>query len=338
MTQPTAGATAREPSHAVLQQAAEWYARLRDGRAGARVRTDWQRWLHAAEEHQRAWQYVEDISRGFEPLRDVPDPRQTADALRAADERLRSRRRTFAGLAGLAALAGSGLLGALVWRENLLPGRLMAWAADHRTGIGEQREIALADGTRIWLNTASAIDVDFDASERRIRLVTGESFIATARDASRPFLVDTVQGRLRALGTRFNVRLEDGETRLAVFEGAVEIRTSASGATRIVPAGQQARFTEDRISFFAAADIAREAWTRGTLAADDIPLREVVRELRRYRRGHLGIADEVADLRVYGNFPIQDTDRVLAMLATALPIRIEQPMPWWTSVEARRPP
>ncbi len=241
MTQPTAGAATHEPSHAVLQQAAEWYARLRDGKAGARVRTDWQRWLHAAEEHQRAWQYVESISRGFEPLREVPTPRRTADALRAADERLRSRRRMIQGLAGLATLAGSSLLGALAWRDKLLPGRLVAWAADHRTGIGEQREIALADGSRVWLNTASAIDVHFDASERRLRLVTGEIFIDTARDAGRPFLVDTAQGRLRALGTRFNVRMEDGETRLAVYDGAVEIRTEESGATRIIrPASRPA--------------------------------------------------------------------------------------------------
>ena len=81
--------------------------------------------------------------------------------------------------------------------------------------------------------------------------------------------------------------------------------------------------------------MAREAWTQGTLVADNITLRDVVRELRRYRKGHLGIADEVADLTVYGNFPIQDTDRVLAMLASALPIRIEQPYVWWTSIEKR---
>ena len=85
-----------------------------------------------------------------------------------------------------------------------------------------------------------------------------------------------------------------------------------------------------------AAEIAREAWTQGTLAADNIVLREVIHELRRYRKGHLSVADEIAELKVYGNFPIQDTDRVLRMLASALPIRIEQPLPWWTSIEAQK--
>lgn len=330
---PNAGQPPPQPSHAVLEQAAQWYARLRDGSAGARDRAVWQTWLHAAEEHQAAWRYVEDISRGFEPLRNLPDSRPVAEALRTANERLHTRRRL---LAGVALLAGGALFGTLGWRQALLPAGLLAWAADYRTGTGEQRELALADGTRLWLNTDSAIDVQFDAFERRIRLVTGEIFIDTATDASRPFLVDTAQGRLRPLGTRFNVRMEGGATRLAVFEGAVEIRTSAAGATRIVPTDRQTRFTGEHIAPVERADIAREAWTRGTLAIDDMPLGEVIRELRRYRKGHLGVADEIADLTVYGNFPIQDTDRVLSMLATALPIRIEQPLPWWTRVEARR--
>ena len=116
----------------------------------------------------------------------------------------------------------------------------------------------------------------------------------------------------------------------------MEIRTAANGETAVLSAGQQAGFRSDRIETASAADIAREAWTQGTLVADDITLGELIRELRRYRRGHLGVADEIADLTVYGNFPLHDTDRVLRMLASALPIRIEQPMPWWTSVEGRR--
>lgn len=323
MTPHIPAAAVREPSHAVLEQAAEWYARLRDGKASVQDRADWRQWLHTAEEHQTAWRYVEEISRSFEPLRNIPNPRQATDSLCAANDRLRSRRRV---LLGMATLAGSGLLGGLIGDEHLLPGGLMAWVADYRTAIGEQREITLADGSRLWLNTASAINVHFNAYERRIQLVTGELFIDTAKDARRPFQADTAQGQLRALDTRFNVRQEEGETWLSVYQGAVEIRTSATGATRIIPSGQQTHFSEDLIAADDAADQAREAWTQGTLIADNIALRDVICELRRYRRGHLGIADDIADLKVYGHFPIQDTDRVLRMLTTALPIRIAQPL------------
>jgi transmembrane sensor len=239
-------------------------------------------------------------------------------------------------LAGVAAVAGGASLAWLSWREALLPASVMAWGADHRTGIGERREIALADGSRVWLNTASAVNVSIHATERIVVLVEGEVFIATAADASRPFFVQTEHGRMQALGTRFNVRLDGDRTLLAVYEGAVEIRAAAGGATRVLAAGQQASFNATRISAPGTADPAREAWTQGALIADSISLRQVVDELRRYRRGHLGVADEVADLTVYGSFPVQEPERVLRMLASALPIRIEQPLPWWTSIEARR--
>ncbi|MDD0844755.1 FecR domain-containing protein [Pseudomonas sp. Gutcm_11s] len=318
------------PSHAVLEQAAHWYATLRDGQASAQQHAHWQAWLGADLMHEQAWRYVEGIGRDFEPLRGRPDARLAADALDVAAGRMHSRRRL---LTGMAVITTGSLCGWLGWREALLPSNLMAWGADQRTATGEQREMTLADGSQAWLNTASAIDLAFSSRARVVRLVRGEVFISTAKGA-RPFYVETEHGRLQALGTRFNVRRDGERTWLAVYEGAVEIRT-ASGATRVVGAGQQAHFDAGHIGDSQAADAAREAWTQGTLLADNISLREVVQELSRYRHGHLGVADEVADLRVYGNFPVQDSERVLRMLASALPIRIEQPMPWWASIEAR---
>lgn len=322
---------ATEPSHQVLEQAALWYARLRDGRAGAAERAAWQAWLGAAPEHGTAWRYVEEISQGFDPVRSLPDARGTADQLGAVAGRLQARRRA---LASLGAVVGAGLLGWAGWRQAWWPDPVMAWGADQGTGVGEQRDLVLADGTRLWLNTATAVNLHFSAAERRIALVAGEVFIETAHDAQRPFLVDTPQGRMRALGTRLNVRMDGATVRLAVFEGAVEIRTAAGDARRIVAAGRQADFQADRIGSDSAADMAREAWTQGALVADNIPLGEVIRELRRYRRGHLGVADAVAGLTVYGSFPLHDTDRVLRMLASALPLRITQPLPWWTHIDA----
>lgn len=332
MTDAAANNIAR-PSHAVLEQAAHWYALLRDGKAPAQDRARWQAWMSSDAAHQAAWRYVEDIGRDFEPLRGRADARVAADTLSVATACLHTRRRV---LAGVATVAGGTSLGWLGWREARLPASVMAWGADHRTGTGERREIALADGSRVWLNTASAVNVSISAAERMVALVEGEVFIATAPDTSRPFFVQTAHGRMQALGTRFNVRLDADRTLLAVYEGAVEIRAADGGASRVLAAGQQANFNATGIFATEAADPAREAWTQGALVADSISLRQVVDELRRYRRGHLGVADEVADLTVYGSFPVQEPERVLRMLASALPIRIAQPLPWWTSIEARR--
>jgi len=93
------------------------------------------------------------------------------------------------------------------------------------------------------------------------------------------------------------------------------------------------RFSAHALEPVQPADAAREAWARGVLMAQDITLRELVGELRRYRHGHLGLAPEVADLRVFGNFPLTDTDDTLDMLAGALPVRIRRTLPWWVSIE-----
>jgi transmembrane sensor len=336
MTHPDVGpalTSSLPPSHAVLEQAAHWYAVLRDGKAGAQDKTAWQDWLHADDTHQTAWRYVENIGRNFTPLRGQADARLAADALGQATRYRHTRRRI---LASAALVTGGTLLGYLGWRDTLLPAALMALGADHRTGVGEQRQISLADGSQVWLNTASAINVKIDDHARTVTLVDGEIFITTAKDALRPFFVQTAYGRMRALGTQFTVRSQADRTLLAVYEGAVELRIPSAGGVRVLRAGQQVRFSATDIFATETADTAREAWTQGVLIADNIPLRQVVDELRRYRRGHLGVADDVAEFTVYGNFPIQDSERVLRMLTSVLPVRIAQPLPWWTSIEARR--
>lgn len=316
-------------SHATLEQAAEWYALLRSGEASEQDRSRWRAWLHASHEHRAAWRHVEDISQSFAPLQETLDPRTAADNLFAANTRLRQRRRA---LLGVSVLAGTGLLGWAAWRQALLPQTMLAWAADHRTATGEQRDVTLPDGTLVRLNTASAFNVDYSDSLRRIVVREGEIFVSTAADARRPFVVDTVHGRLRALGTRFNVRQDDDATQVAVYQGAVEVRPTESGVT-VIDTGWQTGFTRTTIDAPTAHDAGDPAWTRKLLIADNLPLRDVVRELRRYRRGHIGLHDGIADLKVYGNLPLDDTDRALLMLTTALPVRIRETFAWWVSIE-----
>lgn len=325
-------AQAREPSHRAMEQAAEWYALLRSGDASAAERQQWQQWIDRAAEHREAWGYVERIGRRFSPLQSSPDRDAAVTAFgQAASARPRARRQLLLGMAGALGIAS---LGWTAWRQTPLPLAASTWGADHRAGLGETRHVALADGTQVWLKALSAFDVDYGATLRRLQLVAGELLIQTAADPIRPFVVDTAQGRLQALGTRFTVRGEDDGVVVAVHEGAVRVDTAASRASGIVPAGRQARFTADTLDGFLPVDPAREAWTRGVLVADNTPLADVVAELRRYHFGHLAVAPEIARLHVFGSYPIRETDRALDMLASVLPVRVRRTMPWWISLEA----
>ncbi|EPJ2812639.1 iron dicitrate transport regulator FecR, partial [Pseudomonas putida] len=69
--------------------------------------------------------------------------------------------------------------------------------------------------------------------------------------------------------------------------------------------------------------------------ANDISLGEFSEQLRAYLPGHLGVAPQVQALRVMGNFPANDPERTLAMLESALPIKVRKTLPWWYSIEPR---
>ncbi|AMD47176.1 FecR family protein [Bordetella holmesii] len=313
------------PGIAPLEQAAEWFALLRSGEATAAERAAWQAWHDACEAHTRAWAQVESVGRLFLPIRQSEASGVAATAYRRAEFNS-GRRRT---LLGIGALAAAGVVGHAAWRHNVL----YPWAADYRSGTGEVREVVLDDGTRVWLGTASAFDQHYSAGLRRLELIAGEILISTAPDASRPFVVDTPQGRLRALGTRFSVRRDDGGTDVAVYQGSVQAN-APSGAQALLLAGWRARMTRQGISAPRAADPDAESSTRGLFIAKNIPLADMARELSRYRLGHVGVAPDVAALPVFGSFPMTDPDRTLNMLESVLPVRVRM-LPWWVDILPR---
>ena len=201
------------------------------------------------------------------------------------------------------------------------------------------RRIALADGTQLVLNTASAVDVDYTPAQRVLWLRAGEILLTTGQDPApvrRPFLVQTTQGVLRALGTRFMVRDEGARVRVAVYEGAVEVRPAREGANPLVlAAGEQTVFSAEGAAAPVSADPLAASWADGMLAARNWRLADLVAELGRYRHGVLRCDPAVAGLRVSGAFPLNDIDASLRLLEKTLPVRVSQVTPWWITVAPR---
>jgi ferric-dicitrate binding protein FerR (iron transport regulator) len=313
-------------SHASLEQAANWYVQLHDEQLAEPERLRWQAWLAQSPEHQAAWRYVERVGQRFAPLQNESEA--VSQALRNSARTSISRRQS---LKGLLILAATGLAGWAVGRNTPLLDSVERLSADLSTGTGETREATLSDGSRIWLNALSALNVRFDARQRLLQLRAGEVLIDTAKDLGRAFWVETEQGRMRALGTRFSVRQNDRNTVLNVYEGAVEA-TNHQGVSQVVQAGQQQVFSAGRFHAPNNANPSREAWRRGVLLADNLPLGELIEELSRYRPGHLHCDPAVANLPVMGSFPLKDTDQALRLLEAALPIRVDKTFNWWVSV------
>lgn len=182
------------------------------------------------------------------------------------------------------------------------------------------------------LNTHSAVDVRFDDKRRLIVLQEGEILIETGHGDARPFIVETREGSMRALGTRFLVKREEDGTRLSVLQSAVAAHAQGNPEEQILREGQQVLLRGDGLGSIVALNPGADAWTRGMLVVDNARLGDLVHELGRYRRGHLGVTPEVADLRITGSFPLHDTDKALSALLPTLPVQIEQHTQYWVTV------
>lgn len=178
------------------------------------------------------------VGQRFAPLQGENEAHAVSHTLRSSRTSI-SRRQS---LKGLLILAATGLSGWVAWRSTPLPDAVERLSADLSTGTGETREATLSDGSRIWLNALSALNVRFDTTQRLLQLRVGEVLIETAKDAGRAFLVDTAHGRMQALGTRFSVRQDDRQTWLNVYEGAVQVRNRRD-QVEVVPAGRQLVFS-----------------------------------------------------------------------------------------------
>lgn len=302
-----------------LRQAAEWFAVLHSDGAGEAERRRWRDWLAASPGHRAAWAQVEQVERQFQDLPAAP----ARSALDAADA---GRRRALKAL-GVFAVAAPGL-----W----LAGRHRPWAvwgADYRTAVGEVRELRLAEGSRLWLNTDSALDVRYSPEARLLVLHQGEALLETAADR-RPLTLATPHGRLQSVGTRFGARIDAGRTLAYVQRGAVQARPQAGGSTRLA-AGQMASLGIDGIGPVRPLPEGQGAWTQGLMVANGRRLGELLTELARYRSGYLGWSEAVAHIRVLGTYPLADTERVLDALERSLPVRVERRSRWWVRVVPR---
>jgi transmembrane sensor len=160
----------------------------------------------------------------------------------------------------------------------------------------------------------------------------GVILIETAHDDPRPFVVQTGEGWLRPLGTRFTVRRNDTGTELTVLAKVVAA-TPEHGHEQRVTAGERLWLRVDAQPQVAPSGA--DAWTHGMLAVDNARLGEVVAELARYRRGYLAADPRVAELRVTGSFPLHDLDLALAALAQTLPVQAQRRTDGWITLVPR---
>lgn len=307
----------------VLEQAAEWFAVFASEQVSDKQRHAWQLWLASNPAHEAAWQNVQRISGQFHAL-----PVAQRPLARKALQGVGSTRRQV--LASLLLLGGGVVLGLAVSRKPM-----QAWVADQTSATGEIKELTLADGGQLWLNSNSSVVIAYGPQHRLMHLWQGELLLDSAPDTqlpARPLYVETADGRLQALDARCSVRKQAQGTLLNVFAGTVRV-TCASGASNVVQGGQQVLFDRQQVSVTSRASSGRDSWRRGILLADNRSLGSFINELSEHVPGHLAVDPRIADLLIVGAFPLQDPERIYAALESILPIRVNRRWPWWVTLE-----
>jgi transmembrane sensor len=285
---------------AAHEAAIEWWVAAEGGDLSGERLAAFEAWLAADPAHRGAFR---DIAGMFEEARALRPARKTPRARPAR--------------AAVAALLAASLA-AFAFFDDLA----ILLQADHSTGVGESRLATLADGSRVELSAGSAIALRFDAGRRGVRLLAGEAWFEVAPDPARPFVVEAAGGTATALGTAFDVALQQSGARVAVGEHAVAV---ASGGSRVIVGERQETSFEAQAPARAPAGVAAEnvaAWRRGALVVEDRPLGEVLATLGRYRHGAvLCLRPSTCARRVSGVFSTAEPEAALREIEFFLGLR-----------------
>ncbi|WP_233281749.1 FecR family protein [Pseudomonas tructae] len=213
--------------------------------------------------------------------------------------------------------------------------RVNAWDADYRTDTGEQKRIVLADGSRVLLDSASAIDVSFSGQQRTVVLRKGEALFEVAHDPDKPFVVNADQTSATALGTVYAVSRGSDQVRVIVSQGRVAVRGPLNEVR--LQANQQVIWQAPQLSAVQAVDTnSALAWRDGRLVFKLTPLPEVIAQIQRYRPGLVVIADDhLRSLKVSGTFYLDKLDEGLQSLEKAFPLTISRYTDHFLLVSAR---
>jgi transmembrane sensor len=191
----------------------------------------------------------------------------------------------------------------------------------YATPIGGIASVPLQDGSSVTLNTASEVRVELTPHERHIRLNKGEAFFEVARDPNRPFVVQVGTKRVIAVGTKFSVRRDGDDVRVAVTEGKVEMTDTREQQDPRSPPSVGESLHEGEVFLtpgnIASADNAgivvedrplaevvdNLSWRQGYLTFHETSLADAVAEFNRYNTHQIAVADpKVAAIRISGTF------------------------------------
>lgn len=315
-------------AHDIEQRAALLRARRDDPDWSERDQQALDEWLDASTAHRVAWLRMEYGWQRIDRLAALRRP-DTVPALvqsTAPSSASARPRRWLRALSAVAAVVGAITLG-LLYLPSVNTG---TQPHGHATQVGGRETVALDDGSRVELNTDTALRTLVSARERSVWLDRGEAYFEVAHDPEHPFAVTAGAFRVVVLGTKFGIRRDSGQLEVVVVDGRVRVEPLSRGAgsgviaTRdkvvVAKGGEPIKMTHSHKRVEDAL-----AWRDGKLVFDNSPLAEVVIEFNRYNDTQLLIKSEnISAIRISGSFEATNLDAFVRLLNKAYGLRVQR--------------
>lgn len=263
-----------------------WAIRTAEGDMPAERQAEMEAWLNASSRHLGAYVRARAVWSRLDRMVAVSQPPMTP----VSDSHAASPRRRWLYL-------GAGIAASIALFVGI--GGIVTGPDEQRIAASDESvyRTTLEDGSRLLLDSGSAVAVRFDKVERRLELERGQAFFDVAHNERIPFVVETTSLRVTAVGTNFSVGLRDGgrEALILVTEGAVRVQRKGGGAATIVRANEQLAADADRLtrSPLTSREVERQsAWQRGLLIFNGETLEVAAEAVNRYASKPVVIADE----------------------------------------------
>lgn len=314
--------------------ASRWLARARGNAASDTTDDALRRWLARNARHEQEFERRELLWELLGDLKDDPAMKELARTTAAAVQKGRTRaqtrsRRSWRIVAATAVTVAVAAL-AIKYRQSVIPVSRKTIPVHQEvfsTGIGEQKRIALADGSRVVLNTDTRVSVEYTGKRRLVKLNQGEVLFLVRHNPNRPFYVFAGGTVTQDLGTTFDVSYLQGKTGVSVLKGRVRVSAASGRLSRErveLDSGQAVTYAlRQGIGPVEATDFDRIAsWQVQRVEFDDATLRDAVDDFDRYSKTRVVIGDSsIGTMKVSGVFDFGDVRAFTRALHGAFGIR-----------------
>jgi transmembrane sensor len=309
-----------------LEEAAQWRSKLTsDPSLGSSA--EFRQWC-ADPRNSKAHEAVEKAWFAIAAAHAAPEVlelrRQAVARLHEAGSQRRNRRRRVVGAAAAALVIGVGV-------AALYINRCWLTTSIYKTDIGERRIVALPDGSRISMDSATTIQVTYEQTARSITLERGRSRFDVAHDPNRPFTVTAGPKTVVAVGTSFDVERLQSSVLITLIQGQVVIKSAAELTTpastlaeqpiSLKPGEELVVASNVRPAVVAADPQVARAWESGRLLFRDEPLGDAVARVNRYTDHPISIDPSIASIRVSGVFNAGDVASFVSAVTSYFPVQ-----------------